>query len=225
MSANILRGRFNGGQLSGRGIAITIGTREGASMTGDIKENPMLDELSIANCRIYTDRVAMAGALVPSGGIGAEVGIWDGDFSAILLQILAPARLHLIDISIRERVTARFGNSLHGPILCLHEGDSAEALRQFPDEHFDWIYIDGDHSYPGVRRDAEVAVRKIKPTGLLLFNDYTMGDHNVSGGFYPYGVIRVVNELCLHSGFEMIGFAFHPEMYGDVAIRRRITKT
>ena len=190
-------------------------------MTGNIKPNPMLDEQSITNCRMFVDRAAMVRALVPLGGIGAEVGVWDGDFSAILLQILAPVRLYLIDIAIRERVMTRFADKLGGPILTAHQGDGVEVLRQFPDEHFDWIYVDGDHSYSGVRRDAEIAVRKIKPAGVLFFNDYTMGDHNVPEGFYSYGVIPVVNDLCLHNGFEMIGFAFQPEMYCDVAIRRR----
>ena len=187
----------------------------------NIKANPMLDEQSIASSRMFVDRAAMVLALAAPGSIGAEVGIWDGDFSAILLKILEPARLHLIDIAIRERVTTRFSDKLSGPVLTLHQGDSVEVLRQFPDEHFDWIYIDGDHSYNGVSRDADVAVRKIKPPGLLFFNDYTMGDHNVPEGFFPYGVIPVVNDLCLHRGFEMIGFAFHHEMYCDVAIRRR----
>jgi hypothetical protein len=190
-------------------------------MTGNISGNPMLDEKSVANCRIFVDRVAMVRSLATFEGVGAEVGIWDGDFSAILLERLAPVRLHLIDISIRERVEERFSNKLGGPILALHQGDSAKVLGQFSDEYFDWIYIDGDHSYNGVSRDAEMAVRKIKPAGVLFFNDYTMGDHNVPEGFYPYGIIPVVNNLCLQGGFEMIGFAFHHEMYCDVALRRR----
>ena len=195
--------------------------RKELRLTGNIKANPMLDEKSIASCRMFVDRTAMVLALAARGGIGAEVGIWDGDFSAILLQILAPTQLHLIDIAVRERVTTRFRDKLDEAILTVHQGDSVEVLRQFPDEHFNWIYVDGDHSYYGVSRDAEVAIRKIKPAGVLFFNDYTMGDHNVPERFFPYGVIPVVNDLCLNSGFEMIGFAFHSEMYCDVAIRRR----
>jgi len=115
-------------------------------------------------------------------------------------------------------VRTRFADAAPAPVL--HEGDSVEVLARFPDEHFDWIYIDGDHSLDGVTRDAGIAVRKIKRDGLLLFNDYTMGDHNVPEGFYPYGTIPVVNDLCLNHGFEMIGFAFHCQMYCDAAIRR-----
>ena len=115
----------------------------------------------------------------------------------------------------------RFGRHLNGPVLTLHKGDSAEVLSIFPDHYFDWIYIDADHSLASVKRDTAVAVRKIKPDGLLFYNDYTMGDHHYPDGFYPYGVIYVVNDLCLHHGFEMIGFSFHCEMYCDVALRRR----
>ena len=54
----------------------------------------------------------------------------------------------------------------------IHESDSVTALHAFPDKYFDWIFIDGDHSYGGVRRDTDIAKVKIKPGGLLVFDDY-----------------------------------------------------
>jgi hypothetical protein len=184
------------------------------------KNNPMLRREHIANCRIFTDRLAMMKALAPRHGIGAELGIWNGDFSALLLTQIEPVSLHLVDSKIRDEVKRRFSVALDGPFLKVHEGDSATVLLTFPDEYFDWIYIDGDHSYDGVSRDAEVSIKKLKRDGILFFNDYTMGDHNVPNGFYPYGVIPVVNNLCLNTGFEMVGFALHVQMYCDVAIKR-----
>jgi hypothetical protein len=186
-----------------------------------IKDNPTLGQEHIAHCRMFADRLEMVRAFAEPGTVGAEVGVWDGDFSALLLKFIAPKRLHLLDIAIREKLLERFADELIGPTIMLHNGDSSTILSAFPDDHFDWIYIDGDHSYNGVKRDADVAVRKIKEDGFLFFNDYTMGDHNCQGGFFPYGVISVVNDLCLHDGFEMLGFGFHSQMYCDVTIRRR----
>jgi hypothetical protein len=184
------------------------------------EDNPMLRQEHIANCRVFTDRLAMMKALAPRRGIGAEVGVWKGKFSDLLLKHIEPISLHLIDLEIRDEVKQRLSVELGGPILKVHQGDSSTVLSAFPDEYFDWIYIDGDHSLSGVSRDAEVSIRKLKGDGILFFNDYKMGDHNFPNGFYPYGVIPVVNNLCLNNGFEMIGFALHVQMYCDVAIKR-----
>ena len=37
---------------------------------------------------------------------------------------------------------------------------------------FDLIYIDADHSYPAVCNDIDHAVPKLRPEGLLAFNDF-----------------------------------------------------
>ncbi len=62
-------------------------------------------------------------------------------------------------------------------------------LAQFPDEHFDWIYIDGDHSYEGASRDARVAATKVKPGGHLVFNDFAHADPYLGA----YGVHRALS--------------------------------
>ena len=51
----------------------------------------------IANLRVVTDRAAFLDAL-PKGGIVAEAGVDHGDFSAQILAITRPERLHLIDM-------------------------------------------------------------------------------------------------------------------------------
>jgi predicted O-methyltransferase YrrM len=81
-------------------------------------------------------------------------------------------------------------------MLVLHEGDSSTELSKLADETFDWIYIDGDHSFAGISRDINEATRLIKREGLVIFNDYTV--------YSPlerkqYGVARAVNDLCLET--------------------------
>jgi hypothetical protein len=187
-----------------------------------IKNNPMLSQEHIAHCRMFPSRLEMVIAFAERETVGAEVGVWDGDFSTLLMKFIAPKELHLIDSQVREQMKIRLSSGcLSGPEITVKQGDSSKVLSTYPDEFFDWIYIDGDHSYDGVKRDADVSIKKIKRDGLLFFNDYKMGDHNHPDGFYPYGVIEVVNNLCLYNGFEMVGFGFHPQMYCDVTIRRR----
>jgi len=45
-------------------------------------------------------------------------------------------------------------------------------LASLPDEHLDFIYIDGDHSYAGVLRDLAAAYPKVKRGGLIMGHDY-----------------------------------------------------
>ncbi len=90
-------------------------------------------------------------------------------------------------------------------------------MATFPDEYFDMIYIDGDHTYDGVRKDVCVADKKLKPNGVLVFNDYIMLDHSNGD---EYGVVQNVNELIDRHGYEVIGFALQRDTFADIAVRR-----
>lgn len=54
----------------------------------------------------------------------------------------------------------------------LHIQESPGALRQFPEEYFDAIYIDGDHRAFSCLQDMAGAWRLLKPHGILLLDDY-----------------------------------------------------
>lgn len=101
--------------------------------------------------------------------------------------------------------------------MVVFEGDSATELGQRPDASYDIIYIDADHHYRSVLRDATAAIPKLKPDGLLIFNDYILYDHIAH---IPYGIVQVVNDLCVNHGWRITHFAFHQHMFCDVAIRR-----
>ena len=56
------------------------------------------------------------------------------------------------------------------PRVELHKGMSHEVLEAFPNAFFDWIYIDADHSYTAVSRDAMAAAAKVKPGGSVAIS-------------------------------------------------------
>ena len=179
---------------------------------------PMLTEKQMANCHLLPTRDAVLQKM-KTGGVVAEVGVQTGEFSRTILDLCSPSKLHLIDIDLnRFSVGERFKNEVASGAVQLHQGDSSSILRQFEDDYFDFIYIDADHSYHGVKRDIQAGKSKVKDDGFLLFNDYTYWS---PAECTPYGVIQAVNELCIEEDWEMIYFALAYYMYCDVALRRR----
>ena len=58
-------------------------------------------------------------------------------------------------------------------------------------EKLDWIYIDGDHSYTGVKNDLNNAIEVVKPGGLIIGDDYKWKSLTADKG----GVKKAVNEF------------------------------
>lgn len=140
-----------------------------------------------------------------------------GENAGTILAGANPRQLHLIDRDLSRLNTQAIRQGLLDGTVHLHEQDSALALASFPDNHFDWIYLDGDHSYAGIKRDIEQATRKVKPDGLLVFNDYILFSHNE---LMQYGVIPAVHELCVDDGWTFRFLALAGGMYCDVAVAR-----
>jgi len=173
----------------------------------------------LENCRVLPRR-DMVLQEIPKGSVIAEVGTQQGNFAKKIYDNCAPKELHLLDIDFAPLHEKGHFMQIPDNVL-LHEGDSSTKLSYFDNEYFDVIYIDGDHSYAGARRDAEVAVRKLKRDGILWFNDFTIWS---PVEMEDYGVPYVISELC-HSGeWEMTILTLDPLFYNDVVLRRRNLK-
>lgn len=133
-------------------------------------------------------------AAMPHDSVCAEVGVWKGDFTKLILEVAKPRELHLIDPwefqgefpdimfgggvakgqadmdLIYEGVRQRFKDE---PSVHFHRGYSAETLKKFPDEFFDWVYIDGNHYYEFVSEDLRLSWAKVKDCGFVTGDDYT----------------------------------------------------
>ena len=135
----------------------------------------------------------------PRGSVCAEIGVWAGGFSARIVQLRKPRELHLIDPwrfvpSLPERmyggavassqtdmdvlmasVVDRFADNAS---VKIHRCTSIEAARHFHDCYFDWIYLDGDHSYEAVLADLGAWFPKVKIGGNIVCDDCTWVDEN-----------------------------------------------
>ena len=67
------------------------------------------------------------------------------------------------------------------------------------DEKLDWIYIDGDHSYTGVKNDLNNAIEVVKPGGLIIGDDYKWKSLTADKG----GVKKAVNEFVSQHGLNL----------------------
>lgn len=191
----------------------------------------MLQAKHIENCRLVVDRVALLD-LLPKGGVIAEVGVLAGDFSEKILEVVRPGKFYLLDLfesddwawtgrftaeHHQEFVTARFESLVKAGDVEVRQGNSWELLDAFPDEHFDWIYIDADHSYESVKKDLAAARLKVKPGGLIVMNDYVIADAQRGD---PYGVMHATNEFCMEEGWELVYMALQEHSFNDVVLKQ-----
>jgi len=58
-------------------------------------------------------------------------------------------------------------------------GDSTEVHTQFEDESIDYIFIDGDHTHKGFKKDIECWFPKVKYGGIVSGHDYIWGGKGV----------------------------------------------
>lgn len=151
--------------------------------------------------------------LLPKNSVGAEIGVFKGEFGKFIFNTVTPKKLYLVDIftgvmcsgdkngdnmeyinldESYNNLKIFFKNDLN---VELFRGYSRDFFLQIPDDHLDFVYIDGDHSYEGVKIDLDYAFKKVKAGGIIAGHDYTPRFE---------GIIRAVNEFCDTHGVTKI---------------------
>jgi hypothetical protein len=159
---------------------------------------------------------------LPKGGVVAEIGVAEGGFSKKILSITSPQTLHLIDpwefqdredyqkdannvsqdiADSRYRdVCSMFDRYIKFDVVKVHRAYSPAAADAFPDNHFDWIFIDGLHTRDGVLADLRGWAPKMKENGLILGHDFANHTGAQSMGF---GVVEAVQEFLRETDYVM----------------------
>jgi len=149
--------------------------------------------------------------ILPKNCVCAEVGVWKGDFSQEILNHLNPQKLYLVDPWLFQPT---YVDSWYGggeaksqedmDVICskvhqrfirnceveISRKSSVEASKMFPDDYFDFVYIDSCHLYEYAIQDLKVWYEKIKNGGFLVGDDY-----NAPTGWWKDGVTKAVNEF------------------------------
>lgn len=88
------------------------------------------------------------------------------------------------------------------PYVKICRGYSFDVVKQFPDDFFDFIYIDADHTYEGVSRDILDWWPKIKSGGFLVGDDFRTITYNRAR--VKFGVIQAVSEHVIKHNLPLI---------------------
>jgi len=119
----------------------------------------------------FDTRNEMIEQLIPSGGTIVEIGVFQGDFAEILYKS-NPKHLYLVDCWEAKGTSSGDvdGNNMKHfssgeelwksvksryefyPNISIHRQYSSEFLKTLENSSIDVIYIDGDHSYNGVKQ-------------------------------------------------------------------------
>jgi hypothetical protein len=134
----------------------------------------------------------------PRNSKGVEIGVDKGVHSKQILDIVEPDHLVLVDIWEETESYPHYDHSNNYLTTCktmrfeknvsILKMDSTVATTQFPDNYFDWVYIDGDHNYEGVLKDLHSWYPKIKEGGIISGDDYVVTDikHDVKFALETY---------------------------------------
>jgi len=148
---------------------------------------------------------------------GAEVGVFKGKTSKMLLAKHSELRLMMVDAYSSEAYS--FGNDpmtsqsaadwTHAQKLAtrntapfaarrnMYQVQSMDAALMVEDNSLDFVFIDADHSYDGVRADSEVWWEKVRPGGMIIWHDYA------SEADHTKGVKEAVDEFCVGGGLHV----------------------
>lgn len=101
---------------------------------------------------------------------GVEVGVDVGDNAACILREWEGnlVKLYLVDPvnNIHDRFRAE------GTLVEFINKTSVEASKHFEDNSLDFAYLDGDHSYQGIKDDLEFWYPKVKIGGVICGHDF-----------------------------------------------------
>jgi hypothetical protein len=162
--------------------------------------------------------------MLPKGGIGAEIGVFTGLFSVVLLEVTKPKLAYFVDpwwkafgpnypdwgdYTDHGRLSASVAYETAVKRIKSHAGTSktevrvecsAEFYESIPDGHFDWVYVDAGHTYDGMVSELAALRSKMKSGGIISGDDWTEDPTH-----YHHGIAKAVSEAVDSGEFERIG--------------------
>jgi predicted O-methyltransferase YrrM len=127
----------------------------------------------------------------------AEIGVWEGGTTCRLREVMAPgATLVAIDpyppgrsgINYQRLIAASEVAAVRNGTVVWLRLTGAEAARApcVLTAPFDFVFVDGDHTYDGLRQDWEGWSPLIEPGGIVALHDSLLPEGHVDAGSVRY---------------------------------------
>ncbi len=129
-------------------------------------------------------------ATLPEHSVGAEIGVMEGRFSRVILDVAKPSRLFLVDHwasilpgqigkkrhaeqAVRLRTTLReVRKEIAAGQVRIVVAFSVDAAKMIKNRSLDWVYIDAHHTYEALMEDLTAWYPKVKLGGFVAGHDY-----------------------------------------------------
>ena len=110
------------------------------------------------------------GSLINMTGAKAvlEIGVFEGETSIKMIEAL-PVGSYYVGIDINDYRKHKLGKP--GVAVDFILGESINVLKTMPENHFDFIFVDGDHSWENILPEFKEIERVIKPGGVIAYHD------------------------------------------------------
>jgi hypothetical protein len=144
-------------------------------------------------------------------GYAIEIGVAEATFSKVLVSTCDFKKIYLLDVwkhfdngeyncacnkaqEEQDRIYDGVVTAMkpYGDKVEIIRGDCTVEFKRFPDEYFDYIYIDANHEYLPVKTDMNNWYPKLKIGGVFAGHDYMDGVKRTG----VFGVKTAVNEFC-----------------------------
>ncbi|WP_138502201.1 class I SAM-dependent methyltransferase [Nostoc sp. PA-18-2419] len=162
-------------------------------------------------------RIQFIEEFLPKNGIGAELGVFKGHLSPILLEHTDAKKLHLIDpwyflaatwpwangnqstVDALRKILQTFKQEIEDGRILIHVGDDVQVLTTFCDQYFDWVYIDTSHEYEHTKRELQILANKVKENGVIAGDDWQPDPSR-----RHHGVYQAVNEFVGSQEYSLV---------------------
>jgi predicted O-methyltransferase YrrM len=97
-----------------------------------------------------------------------EVGVFEGETAIKMIEAL-PIGGYYAGIDINDYLTHDLARN--GVAVDFILGESIQKIKQMPAKHFDFIFIDGDHSWENILPEFKEVERVIAQGGIIAYHD------------------------------------------------------
>jgi hypothetical protein len=210
------------------GVGRSLKKQAGAASIAFPGASSVADELAANQAKYPFPKWSLAGTTarrwilsgIPAGGVGAEIGVFRGHFSEVILQTLRPRKFYMVDpwtklgeffpwadeytalgklptALARREAQLRASKFANSQTVMIEDG-FPNCIAQI-DEPLDWIYIDSSHKYEDTLLELKAAATILKPDGVIIGDDFYP-----DRAAYHHGVFRAVNEFVKTTLFEFV---------------------